>query len=144
MDKTTFVISGVPIGKQRARTYTTNRGLVRTITPDKTRNYESRVAWEYKRQCPNIYFVGELEVVIKAYYDIPKSWSKKKQQQAAAGIIRPNVTPDCDNIAKAILDSLNKVCYDDDKAIQDLHIHKYYSNEPRCEVTIIGELKTRS
>ena len=139
MNEITFVVNGSPIGKQRARTYTTNRGKVRTVTPDKTRNYENRVAWEYKKQCPNVYFTGELEVVINAYFAIPKSWSKRKKQEAADGLIRPNVTPDCDNIAKSVLDSLNKVCYADDKAIQDLHIHKYYSNEPRVEVTIIGE-----
>lgn len=139
MNEIKFVVHGSPIGKQRARTYTNKRGKVRTVTPDKTRNYENKVAWEYKKQCPHIYFVGELEVVINAYYDIPKSWSKRKKQDAADGIIRPNVTPDCDNIAKSILDSLNKVCYDDDKSIQDLHIHKYYSSEPRVEVTIFGE-----
>ena len=138
MNEITFVVSGSPIGKQRARTYTTNRGKVRTITPNKTRNYESKVAWAYRKQCPNIYFTGELEVIINAYYGIPKSWSNKKKQAAADGVIRPNITPDCDNIAKSVLDSLNKVCYDDDKSIQDLHIHKYYSEEPRVEVTIIG------
>lgn len=138
MSQTTFIINGSPRGKERARTFTTRTGKVRTVTPDKTRNYEDRVAWEYKKQCPNVYFTGELEVIINAYFEIPKSWSNKKKQKAADGIIRPNVTPDCDNIAKSVLDSLNKVCYADDKSIQDLHIHKYYSNEPRVEVTIIG------
>ena len=139
MNSITFIVYGDPIGKQRARTFTTRKGIVRTVTPDKTRNYEDKVAWEYKRQCPNVYFVGELEVIINAYFDIPKSWSKKKKKDAADGIIRPSVTPDCDNIAKSVLDSLNKVSYDDDKAIQDLHIHKHYSNEPRVEVTIRGK-----
>lgn len=139
MNEITFVVNGSPRGKERARTYTTRRGKIRTITPDKTRNYENKVAWEYKKQCPNIYFIGELEVIIKAYYEIPKSWSKKKKQSAVDGIIRPKVTPDCDNIAKSVLDSINKIAYDDDKAIQDLHIHKYYSIEPRVEITLIGE-----
>jgi Holliday junction resolvase RusA-like endonuclease len=138
----TFVVNGDPRGKERARTYTTKRGMVRTITPEKTRNYESLVAWEYKRQCPHTCFIGELEVVINAYYPIPKSWSNKKKQSAVDGEIRPNVTPDCDNIAKAVLDSLNNVAYEDDKTIQDLHIHKHYSNEPRVEVTIIGDCVT--
>ena len=139
MNEITFIVNGSPIGKQRARTYTTKRGMVRTVTPEKTRDYESMVAWAYKMQCPNVYFVGELEVIINAFYAIPESWSEKRKQQARDGDIRPQVTPDCDNIAKSVLDSLNKVAYDDDKSILDLHIHKYYSIEPRVEVTLIGE-----
>jgi len=139
MNNITFIVNGDPFGKQRPRTFTNKRGVVRTITLDETRNYEDLIRWEYKRQCPNIYFIGELEVIINAYFGISKSWSKKKKKQAEDGEIRPNITPDCDNIAKAILDSLNKVCYDDDKDVQDLHIHKYYASEPRVEVTICGD-----
>lgn len=139
MNEVTFVINGQAVGKQRARTFTTSRGKVRTITPTKTRDYEKLVAFEFKRQCPHICFIGELEVIISAYYEIPKSWTKKKKEQARNGEIRPQTKPDCDNIAKAILDSLNQVAYEDDKSVVDLHLHKYYSEEPRVVVKIIGE-----
>lgn len=94
---------------------------------------------EYKRQCSHIYFTGEIEVIINTYYPIPKSWSKKKQKEALEGGFRPLVKPDLDNVSKIILDSLNKVAFDDDKSVCDLHIHKWYSHEPRVEVTIIGD-----
>lgn len=142
MNKITFIVEGEVVGKQRARTFTNKKGIVRTITPDKTRNYENRVAWEFKRQCPNIYFIGELEMVVTAFYSIPKSWSKKKKQAALNDEFRPVVKPDLSNALKSIEDALNKVAYDDDSAIVSVSAHKYYSDNPRVEVTIIGEWVT--
>ncbi len=139
MSGVTFVVKGNPVGKQRARTFTTSKGIVRTITPDKTRNYEKLIAYEYKRQCPNTYFTGELTVVINAFYAIPKSWSKKKQKQALEGEIRPQTKPDISNVLKSFEDALNEVAYKDDSAIVSVYGHKYYSNEPRVEVTILGD-----
>lgn len=139
MEEITFTINGSPVGKARHRSMVLPNGMIHNYNTKKNTDYENLVRWEYKRQCPNIYFTGELEVIINAYFDIPKSWSKKKKQQAVDGIIRHQAKPDCDNISKIVLDSLNQVAYDDDKNIVSLHCHKYYDNEPRVEVTIIGD-----
>ncbi len=45
---------------------------------------------------------------------------------------------DCDNIAKIILDSLNKIAYDDDKQVAELEVKKFYSSNPRVEVELKG------
>ena len=50
--------------------------------------------------------------------------------------IRPTTKPDADNIAKAVLDSLNAVAYPDDKQICDLHITKYYAEQEYMIVRI--------
>ena len=139
MDRVTFVIAGQPMGKARHRSMVLPNGMIHNYNSKANQDYEKLVAAEYKKQCSNIYFTGELEVVINAYFNIPKSWSKKKQEQAIEGEIRPQTKPDLDNISKIILDSLNNVAFDDDKQITDLHIHKHYSDEPRVEVTIIGD-----
>lgn len=47
--------------------------------------------------------------------------------------------PDCDNIAKAILDALNGVAYDDDKQVVRLHVEKEYGATGSVEV-VIGEI----
>ena len=52
------------------------------------------------------------------------------------GNLRPTKKPDLDNVAKIILDSLNKIAYDDDSQIVDLHIRKYYSDNPRVLVSL--------
>lgn len=46
-------------------------------------------------------------------------------------IIRPAKKPDCDNIAKIILDSLNGIAYEDDKQITSLTVEKYYGDMPK-------------
>lgn len=139
MNEITFVVNGDPIGKMRHRSTVLPNGMIHNYNSKKNTNYENLVKSEYKRQYRGIYFTGELEVIINAYFAIPKSWSKKKKQAALNGEIRPQTKPDCDNVSKIILDSLNQVAFDDDKQITDLHTHKYYSDIPRCEITIIGE-----
>lgn len=139
MDKVSFVINGQPVGKDRHRSMVLPNGMIHNYNTKKNTDYENLVKWEYKRQCHKVYFTGELEVIINAYFPIPKSWSKTKKQAASNGEIRPETKPDTDNISKIILDSLNQIAYYDDKSVCDLTVHKYYSNEPRVEVTIIGE-----
>jgi Holliday junction resolvase RusA-like endonuclease len=55
------------------------------------------------------------------------------------GHIRPTKTPDTDNIAKSVLDALNKVAYKDDSCVVDLIVEKWYSENPRVEVYIDNE-----
>ena len=77
-----------------------------------------------------------LKVKIITYYEIPKSTSKKKQKQMLECEIFPTVKPDTDNIAKSILDSLNKIAYLDDKQVVKLEVQKYYSQVPSVAVSI--------
>ena len=139
MDKVDFVVYGEPVGKVRHRSMVLPNGMIHNYNTKKNTDYENSVRLMYKRQCPNIYFIGEIEVVINAYFEIPKSWSKAKKAAAANSEIKPQTKPDVDNISKIVLDSLNKIAFDDDKQVTDLHIHKYYSDKPRVEITIIGE-----
>ena len=43
---------------------------------------------------------------------------------------------DLDNLAKGILDALNKILYADDSQIVSLTAEKYQSTEPRIEISI--------
>lgn len=71
-----------------------------------------------------------------AYYGIPKSTSKKKHKLMLFKALRPTKKPDIDNIAKAVLDSINRIAYKDDSQIVDLQVRKFYSENPRVVVTI--------
>ena len=44
--------------------------------------------------------------------------------------------PDCDNLAKSILDALNGLAYKDDKQITYLSIEKLYGEENKIEVDL--------
>jgi len=45
-------------------------------------------------------------------------------------------TPDVDNLAKAVMDSLNKIAYHDDCQIIELYTKKYYSEKPFIKVVL--------
>lgn len=77
-----------------------------------------------------------LHVNIKAYYEVPKSTSKKKREEMLSNIIRPTKKPDFDNIGKIICDSLNFIAYHDDSAIVEAEVSKFYSETPRVDVII--------
>lgn len=108
-----------------------------TYTPAQTKNYENWVKLSFINQYPNFKpLENELAVSIKAYFEIPKSVSKKKREQMLNGNIRPTIKPDLDNIAKSILDALNKLAYLDDKQIVLLKVEKFYDVSPRVELMV--------
>lgn len=130
-----FTILGEPKGKGRPRFV---RATGRAITPTDTVNYETLVRMEYMAQCSNQRFSDDamLDMRIKAYYSIPQSKSKKVKAQMSANEIRPKKKPDMDNVVKIIADALNQVAYKDDTQIVDCQCRKFYSEQPRVEVTI--------
>jgi Holliday junction resolvase RusA-like endonuclease len=126
------IIPGEPKAKARPR-MSTKTG--RAFTPKETIQYENWVKACYIEQCGKRH-EGEIIAVIRAYYSIAKSASKKKRELMINQKIKPTKKPDLDNIAKAILDSLNKIGFDDDSQIVELRVSKYYSEEPRVELEL--------
>ena len=81
---------------------------------------------------------SKLSVIIRAYFQTPKSWSKKKQKSVEC-TSRPK-SPDVDNIVKIYADAMNGYIYKDDRQIVHCDIAKKYSMEPRIEI-IINEVQ---
>jgi Holliday junction resolvase RusA-like endonuclease len=135
-----FTIPGAPQGKGRPR-FSSYGGRVHTRTPEQTVLYENLVRTEYQRQCGETRFPDgkALHVEIRAYFEIPKSVSKKKRAAMIAGLEQPVKKPDLDNIAKCVLDSLNGIAYRDDSQVAELLISKFYGETPRVKVWISGE-----
>ena len=127
-----LIIPGEPVAKGRPRL-----GRFGTYTPDKTVNYENFVKQMFviSRQAM-IQGKPNLKAIIDCYFSIPKSTSKKKLPLMITNELRPTKKPDCDNVAKIILDALNKIGYADDSQIVELTVFKWYSLEPRVEVEI--------
>lgn len=123
-----LIVPGKPVGKERPRF-----AKGRAYTASMTATYEELTRKLYK---VNRKMEGTLKAEIVAYYPIPKSTSNKKRVAMLNNEIRPIVKPDLDNVAKIILDSLNKVAYADDSQIVTLSVGKFYSEEPRVEVTL--------
>ena len=132
-----FEVPGTPRGKQRPRVVRQN-GRTISFTPDQTVQYENLVRWCYKTAENSKRFPDDmpLKVIINAYYEIPKSASKKKRAQMLDGELRPTKKPDADNIAKIICDALNGIAYRDDAQVVTCIIQKWYSEEPSVSVEI--------
>ena len=120
-----FFVEGQPQGKARPRF--TRAG--HPFTPKKTVAYEEQIRDCFLeangKKLPADCYVA---VSIRAVFEIPKSYSKKRKENCANGIERPAKKPDADNIIKAVLDALNGVAYEDDKQVVSVRCTKWYTN----------------
>lgn len=116
-----ITIPGEPVPKGRPKF--TSQG--HAYTPKRTKDYESLVKQHIMLQggYPVDYPV---EVTIRIYKSIPKSWSKAKKALAIKGEIRPTVRPDIDNYVKALLDASNGLLFKDDSLVVELTASKLY------------------
>ncbi len=121
-----FVVSGQPIGKGRPRF--TKNGIV--YTDANTKKYEDRIsqsAWAEMRRDKLKSTDRRVGLIMTAFMEIPKSYSRKKVMECQAGIVIPP-RPDIDNIAKAVLDACNGIIYSDDKQIWHMTVFKRYTD----------------
>ncbi|MGM0584244.1 MAG: RusA family crossover junction endodeoxyribonuclease [Pseudomonadota bacterium] len=132
MTRHAFTVPGKPMGKQRPR-FTRRSG--RSYTPDETltaENWVKHCALEAKVTPLD----GPLAVDITAVSAIPKSWSKKKRQDAIA-LGYDTRKPDADNIGKLVTDALNGIAYGDDAQVAILTVTKAHdAGEPRVVVSV--------
>lgn len=120
-----FFVPGQPRGKGRPRL-----GKRTTYTDSKTREYEEFVKWTFKQKYGNVEPVAEkvpVAVFIIAYYKQPKSLTKSEKAAVIDGSLFPTVKPDGDNIAKIILDPLNKLAFNDDNQVTKLVVYKRFA-----------------
>ena len=104
----------------------------RVYTPKTTADFER----DLRLAAPKSMLTGAIRVAIVVIVEIPKSWSKSKQKDAAIGLIRPASRPDIDNYAKSILDALNDHTWLDDCQVFDLHIQRLYGAEPQIKISV--------
>ena len=134
IDSIKITIPGKPMGKQRHRM---GRGF--SYTPKETVNYENLVKVCFmdcvKDHTP---FDCPVTVSINAYFPIPQSMKKTDREKAASGLMPYTKKPDCDNVAKIIMDGLNGIAWTDDKIVYACLVSKIYSVNPRVEISITG------
>ena len=129
-----FEVIGNIVGKQRPRvnTYTGN-----IYTPNATKDYE-----EYIRQCfflkyPKHKIIdSRVFVEIIAYSKIPENAKKADKDKMKKDELSPTKKPDIDNIAKIVLDAINKYVIKDDKQVTKISVEKRYSEESKLLIKI--------
>ncbi|HEY8355029.1 MAG TPA: RusA family crossover junction endodeoxyribonuclease [Methylophilaceae bacterium] len=131
-----FCIPGEARGKGRPR-FARRGNFVKTYTDAKTASFENLVAYAgnlaMQGRPP---LAGAVAMQIKLRIIPPASWSKKKREAALAGGLHPTSKPDLDNVAKAILDALNGICFIDDKQVISLSVSKSYAEAADAMVSI--------
>ena len=143
-----FVIEGPPVGKARPRVTRTV-----TYTPKKTSQYEDLVRYTAINSFDGVLDKNDpIAITIIAYFEIPKSLSKKRKALCLANQELPTKKPDADNVGKIIMDGMNpkmkrdkrlhkmvevmRGVYHDDKQVTTLLVKKRYAERPRVEVRI--------
>jgi len=122
-----IVVYGNPTPKGRPKVAI--RGKFASVyTPKETREAEDSFIAQAIKSKPETPLEGPLSVSISFFKLKPKSYSKK--------IVHWDKKPDLDNLAKLVLDAMNKIFYQDDAQIVELTCRKGFSDRPRTEVEI--------
>lgn len=108
-------------------------------TPKTTRDYEKAIR-EYYQESTNDYYDGAITVKLVFNMPMPTSASKKKQALMESGEIKcTKHNGDIDNLAKAILDAINGVAFEDDCLITKINAEKKYASSTPGTLMIISE-----
>lgn len=112
--------------------------FVTTYTTDKTRQQENAIrAAAIDAMQGRKLIIGNLSVLMFAFFPIPPSWPAHKREAAFADRLRPTSKPDFDNILK-VVDALNPyfdrrvgckvpIVWTDDSAVVDGRIIKLFA-----------------
>jgi Holliday junction resolvase RusA-like endonuclease len=131
MEAITFTVHALPIAQPRARATAIN-GMARMYEAKKSHAIHDFKA-SVRKAGTDAYkgppLEGPLAVTMLFLFS-----SKTKRER------KPKDTkPDCDNLAKGVLDSLNGLLYRDDSQVMKLAIEKWHANgteQPRVEICI--------
>lgn len=127
-----FTIPGRPVAWARA-----GRGNGATFTPAPQRSFAAAVRMAGgEAMAGRAPLEGAVRLIVAAHFPIAVSWSKKKQEAARQGEIRPTGKPDWDNAGKIISDALNGIAYRDDAQIVSAVVDQFYSDRPRVDVRV--------
>lgn len=118
MSSAEFIFCGKVRGQGRPRT--TKDGHIYEDSCDKAN--KCAIAESYSAQCGTAYIPAPAPVMVTIYIQrhLPKRHQRKTEHVEQVD----TMTPDADNVAKAVLDALNGLAYTDDAQVVALHVIK--------------------
>ena len=139
MKSVLIVIEGLPVAKGRPK-FARRGNFVTTYTPEKTREYENRVAIEARISMLGMEpMTRPVKIGIQIFLPIPASYNKAKAQSCREGKTVPTKKPDWENVAKSVCDAFNGVVWLDDSQVTYAYVSKEFSDSP-CVVASVTEL----
>ena len=130
-----FVVPGAPSPKGRPIAGKTQSGKIVMRTPKKTEQREGVVAaLAAQAMAGQPPLDGAVTLLVKAVFEVPKSWPLYKKTAAEAGALHPTGRPDLDNIVKLVSDGCNGIVWGDDSQIVSIIARKEYGFPARVAV----------
>ena len=134
-----IIVPGDPHGQPRAGVQTGRGRRPRFYSRSKTVEcWKATIREIYRARGAN---AGSRAVRIRLCFIFPRP-QRLMRKNSPPGRIPYTVKPDSDNIAKAVMDALNGVAYNDDAQVYDLHVQKWYAplgDEPNSYIEIIAD-----
>lgn len=133
-----FTVRAVPVAQPRARA-TSIGGMARLYEAKKSHPihaFKASVRLAAAQEYSGPPLDGPLYVCATFVLPRPKSATKKRSDNPR---YRHTGKPDCDNLAKSVLDSLNGTLFTDDSQVCELHVKKFVAaadEQPHVVVTI--------
>lgn len=127
-----FTVYAIPRGQGRPRS---GNGSIYKSAEDRAweRTIQRAYLTAYHDAEP---IAGAVRVNIDAVLPVPASKPRRVQDDMMTGKLPAIKKPDVDNVAKAVMDALNRCAWLDDKQVIDLRVVKRYGHPARVVVMI--------
>lgn len=133
-----FTVPGDPKPQPRPRAFAIN-GSVRVYDPHTAEVWKSAIADAARPHCPREPWRGPVDVILSFQFQRPKTHFRSGKH---ADLLRDDAPdwhtkrPDCDNLAKSVLDALTLLGFwKDDSQVASLDVRKHYG-EPGVVITV--------
>lgn len=136
-----FLPGFTPVGQARSRAFgfqlPNGKITARVYQPAKSSEAKDRIALAAIRAVADQgWTLTDKPVALRIanYFQMPRSWSRKKQHEMHD---KPHPhKPDVDNCAKAVMDSLTGIVWKDDVQVTDLHVVARWSDTPSVQFSV--------
>lgn len=132
-----FVVPLIPVAKGRAKVAVRGK-FAAVYTPAKTVQAEREFVSFANEHAPPEPLDAPLSVTLTFTLPEPSSMPKWRAEAMRNGHVWPEKKPDVDNLAKLVLDALNRSgrFWRDDACVCEIHARKVYGTQPGTAVRI--------
>lgn len=127
-----ITVPGEPMGKARPRLGRSGH----VYTPKNTLEKQQQIAYLAVKNGARMSYLP-IRVSVEAFFAVPKSLSKKKQEQLIGAPCAKK--PDGDNVLKLVCDALNGISYEDDSSVVSMSITKQWASEGSMNILVYEE-----
>ena len=130
-----FTVHGTPIPQGSMHAFTPKGWKRPILTSDnrKTKPWRQEIAGSAQAamrdvEMGTILRTSAVRVECQFYFARPLSLAKRVTQKMTK--------PDLDKLARALLDALTGICFEDDSQVTQLWVNKHFDRQPRAEIRV--------